>query len=71
MFEAISERLGVETKVTSHTGRRTFANLALNVWGVSLETVGKMLGHKDMRTTRRYYVEIERQRIAREMINVR
>jgi len=57
--------------ITSHTARRTFANLALNHWQVSLETVSKMLGHNDIRTTKRYYVEIQRERIAKEMEDIK
>jgi site-specific recombinase XerD len=39
--------------VTCHIGRHSFATLMLS-YGFTLETVKKMLGHKDIKTTQIY-----------------
>lgn len=45
-------------KMTTHIGRSTFATtVALNN-GVPIETVSKILGHRDIKTTLKYYAEI-------------
>ncbi|MGD9581722.1 MAG: tyrosine-type recombinase/integrase [Vampirovibrionia bacterium] len=44
---------GITKKVMFHTSRHTFATLALT-YGVELETVSSLLGHKDLSTTQIY-----------------
>jgi integrase len=44
---------GINKNVMFHTSRHTFATLALSS-GVELETVGELLGHKDLRATKIY-----------------
>lgn len=46
-------RAGIDKEVTSHWARHTSAMMALNN-GISLETVARMLGHADVRTTQVY-----------------
>lgn len=43
----------INQKLSSHIARHTFATWALSQ-GISIETLGKMLGHKDIRTTQIY-----------------
>ena len=64
-LEEIANLCGINKKVTSHLARHTFATLALTK-GVSLESVSKMLGHKNYETTRIYARTID-QKIDNEM----
>jgi site-specific recombinase XerD len=50
---------GIEKKLTMHVARHTFATFALTN-GVPLETVGKMLGHRSIKTTQHYAKIIDR-----------
>lgn len=49
----IAYAAGIGKGVTSHIGRHTFAVLALSN-GMSIETVAKILGHTDIKTTQIY-----------------
>lgn len=44
---------GINKSISSHSGRHTFAIMALNN-GISMEVVAKILGHADIRTTKVY-----------------
>jgi len=44
---------GINKKISSHSGRHTFAIIALNN-GIQMEVVAKILGHADIRTTKVY-----------------
>ncbi len=50
----ISAICGINKKMTFHTARHTFATTITLTNGVPIETVGKMLGHKNLRTTQHY-----------------
>jgi len=53
LLKSVAKQCGIEKNVSSHLARHTFATYALEK-GVSLESVGKMLGHKKMETTKIY-----------------
>lgn len=57
---------GIEQRVTFHTGRHTFATTITLENGVPLETVQKMLGHADIRTTQ-LYAKITKKKIKNDM----
>lgn len=61
----------IETRLTSHIARKTFACIILNKTNVSLETVSAMLGHTNIRITQKNYAEIKRIKVAREMADVK
>lgn len=44
---------GIDKSISSHSGRHTFAIMALNN-GIQIEVVAKILGHADIRTTKVY-----------------
>ncbi|SHN45397.1 site-specific integrase [Chitinophaga sp. CF418] len=44
---------GIQRDLNTHLARHTFAHIMLN-YGVPLEVVSKMLGHKSIRTSQRY-----------------
>ena len=51
--DIVRERLGISKKVTCHIGRHTFATLMLS-YGIPMEQVQRMLGHKNITTTQIY-----------------
>lgn len=48
---------GVEHKLVTHLGRKTYGHILLNS-GVRLEVVAKNLGHSSSRTTAKFYAEL-------------
>jgi site-specific recombinase XerD len=53
ILKKIAKQCGISKNVSSHLARHTFATLALTK-GVALESVSKMLGHSDIKTTQIY-----------------
>lgn len=53
MLKVLAQYAGIEKNITTHVGRHTFAVFALNN-GVPMETVSKMLGHTNLKTTQIY-----------------
>jgi len=53
-LKEISDLCGFRKELTFHCARHTFATTVTLTNGVPIETVGKMLGHKNMRTTQIY-----------------
>ena len=45
---------GINKKMTTHTARHTFATTVTLCNGVPMESVSKMLGHKNLKTTQHY-----------------
>lgn len=52
-LKEIADVCGITKKLTTHIARHTFACIAL-ANKVSMETIAKMLGHSDIRTTKIY-----------------
>jgi integrase len=57
---------GIDKKITFHVARHTNATLLLSL-GVAIETVSKILGHSDMKTTQIYAKVIDKNK--REAVN--
>lgn len=57
MLKNIQALAGIDTNITSHLARKTFATLALQR-GVRMETVSKMLGHSNISTTSSAYAKL-------------
>jgi len=53
-LEEIADLCRITKNMTMHTARHTFATTVTLTNGVPIETVGKMLGHKNLRTTQHY-----------------
>jgi site-specific recombinase XerD len=53
-LKEIAERCGIEKLLTFHVARHTFATTVTLSNGVPMETVSKMLGHKNLRQTQHY-----------------
>jgi integrase len=50
----LADICGITKRVSSHTGRHSFATSVALANGVSIENVAKMLGHSDTKMTRHY-----------------
>jgi hypothetical protein len=65
-LKEIGNLLGWEMNITHHAARRTFGMFLLNE-DVPLATVSAVLGHRNQRTTERYYARfIEKRKIAKD-----
>lgn len=62
----IASDAGIAKKVTFHTARHTFATTITLSQGVAIETISKLLGHKNIRTTQ-IYATITHSRLKCEM----
>ncbi|OCX54222.1 hypothetical protein BEL04_08155 [Mucilaginibacter sp. PPCGB 2223] len=57
---------GIKKNLTTHTARHTFATTVTLENDVPIETVGRMLGHKDLRTTQ-IYAKVTKRKISNNM----
>lgn len=65
-LKEIAAICGIDKNLTFHIARHTFATTVTLENGVALETVQKMLGHKNIRTTQ-VYAKMTKRRIGMEM----
>ena len=65
-LKELAEICGINKDLTSHTARHTFATTVTLENDVPIETVGKMLGHKDLRSTQKY-AKITKRKISNNM----
>lgn len=65
LLKEIADVCGIQKNLSTHIARHTFASLAI-ANKVSLESIAKMLGHTDIRTTR-IYAKIMNSTISNEM----
>ena len=64
-LKEIATELNIKTPLSSHVGRKT-AGMVLLDNGVPLETVSRILGHKSVATTQKWYAKIRAGRIAKD-----
>jgi len=67
-LKEIAQICGINKNITFHVARHTFATLCLTE-GVPIESVSKMLGHTDIRTTQ-IYARIIDQKLSNDMENL-
>ncbi len=68
-LKEISDICGIDKNITFHIARHTFATTITLMNGISIESVSKMLGHKDIRTTQ-HYAKIVDRKIGAEMSSI-
>ena len=56
----LADLCGIEKNLTFHIARHTFATTVTLSNGVPIESVSKMLGHKNLRTTQHYAKVLDR-----------
>jgi site-specific recombinase XerD len=66
----ISAICGITKEMTYRTARHTFATTITLTNGVPIETVSKMLGLKNLRTTQ-HYAKILNQKVSQDMSQLR
>ncbi len=69
-LKEIGDVCGINKKMTFHMARHTFATTITLSNGVSMETVGSMLGHKNLKTTQ-IYAKVVQEKVSREMMALR
>jgi site-specific recombinase XerD len=65
-LKEIGDQCGIRKQFTYHTARHTFATTVTLSNGVPIETVSKMLGHKNLRTTQ-HYAKILDRKVSQDM----
>ena len=58
--------VGIQKRLTTHVARRTAATLYLNK-GMPMDSVAKMLGHTNTKTTRDAYAQMNPERVIRDL----
>lgn len=65
-LKVIAKLCNIERRLIYHTGRHTYATEICLSQGVPIESVSRMLGHRDLRSTR-IYAKITNHKIAEDM----
>ncbi|KXK22219.1 MAG: integrase family protein [Bacteroidetes bacterium OLB12] len=65
-LKEIADMCDITKKMTTHTARHTFATTVTLTNGVPIETVSKMLGHKNLKTTQ-HYAKILDMKVSQDM----
>ncbi len=65
-LKEIADLSGITKNLTTHLARHTFATTVTLTNGVSIESVSKMLGHRNLRTTQ-HYAKILNRRVSEDM----
>lgn len=69
-LKEIADVCGINKKMTFHTARHTFATIITLTNGVPIETVSKMLGHRNLKTTQ-HYAKILDSKVSGDMMVLR
>jgi site-specific recombinase XerD len=69
-LKEIADACGIAKELTYHIARHTFATTVTLSNGVSIESVSKMLGHKNIRTTQ-HYAKILDQKVSDDMTRLK
>jgi len=69
-LKEIADVCGINKELTFHVARHTFATTVTLGNGVPIESVSKMLGHKDLRTTQ-HYAKILDRKVGEDMRQLR
>lgn len=66
ILKKIAKQCGIKTRLSYHVSRHTMATTITLSQGVSIETVSKMLGHTNIKTTQ-IYAKITKEKISQDM----
>ncbi|KAA6320196.1 Tyrosine recombinase XerC [termite gut metagenome] len=65
-LKKVAQKCGIESRLTFHMGRHTYATQVCLSQGVPIETLSKMMGHKSIQTTQ-IYAKITNQKVNEDM----
>ena len=65
-LKEIANLCGITKNITFHMARHTFATTVTLSNGVAIETVGNMLGHKNLKTTQ-VYAKVVQEKVSEDM----
>ena len=68
-LKEVADFVQIEKKLTFHVARHTFATTVTLSNGVPIETVSRMLGHTNLKTTQ-HYARIVDEKVAQDMFNL-
>jgi len=68
-LKEIADLCGIDKHLTFHVARHTFATTVTLTNGVPIESVSKMLGHADLKTTQ-IYAKVVEKKISNDMANL-
>jgi len=66
ILKKIAKQCGIKTRLSYHVSRHTFGTLLTISQGVPIETVSKMMGHTNIKTTQ-IYAKITKEKISQDM----
>lgn len=66
ILKKIAKQCGIDKRITYHQSRHTFSTTITLSQGVPIETVSKMLGHTNIKTTQ-IYAKITKEKISQDM----
>ena len=66
ILKKIAKQCGIKTRLTYHVARYTFGTLLTISQGVPIETVSRMMGHTNIKTTQ-IYAKITKEKISQDM----
>lgn len=66
ILKKIGKQCGIKTRLTYHVSRHTFGTLLTISQGVPIETVSRMMGHTNIKTTQ-IYAKITKEKISQDM----
>jgi site-specific recombinase XerD len=66
ILKKIAKQCGIKTRLSYHVSRHTFSTTLTLSQGVPIETVSKMLGHTNIKTTQ-IYAKITKEKISQDM----
>ena len=69
-LKELADMCGIQKELTFHIARHTFATTVTLTNGVPIESVSKMLGHKNIKTTQ-HYAKILDRKVSEDMMNLR
>jgi len=69
-LKEIADTCGIQKTLTTHVARHTFATTVTLTNGVPIETVSRMLGHRNLKTTQ-HYAKILDQKVSEDMMKLR
>ena len=68
-LKEVADFVQIDKKLTFHVARHTFATTVTLSNGVPIETVSRMLGHTNLKTTQ-HYARIVDEKVAQDMFNL-